>query len=94
MFSKNFAEFDFKTIMSNTCHGPTDTLISLFSSLLACLPNFQSAFLMSPAVAFPVSLLVSFILFLVQLTVAHVFGALVVVCNESQINAACCHMRD
>lgn len=30
-----------------------------------------------------------------QLTGAHVFRALVVVCNEpSQINAACCHMRD
>lgn len=41
-----------------------------------------------------VSLSVGFVLFLVQLTGAHVFRALVVVCNESQINAACCHMRD
>lgn len=37
--------------------------------------------------------LVGFALFLVQLTGAHVFRALVVVWNESQINAACCHMR-
>lgn len=58
-------------------------------------PNRQSVFLMSPPVVFPASLSPGFILFLGQLTGAHVFRALVVVCNEpSQINAACCHMRD
>lgn len=56
--------------------------------------TFKSVVLLSPAAAFPVSLLGGFILFLVQLTGAHVFGALVVVCNKSQINAACCHKRD
>lgn len=63
--------------------------------ILHCPPlTFKSIVLLSPAAAFPVSLLGGFILFLVQLTGAHVFRALVVVCNKSQINAACCHKRD
>lgn len=58
-------------------------------------PNCEFVFLMSPLVVLPASRSPAFILLLGQLTGAHVFRALVVVCNEpSQINAACCHMRD
>lgn len=93
---EEFCTSQVKKLTSKTCHRPAVTLISLCLSslLLACLPYFQSVFVMSPSAAFPVSLLVDFILFLLQLTGAHMLRALVVVCNESQINAACCHMRD
>lgn len=92
------AEFDLMKITSKTHKLATDlyTPRSHHVLLFACF-SMQLSFCLSHVsccLAFPVSLLVGFILFLVQLTGAHVFSALVVVCNESQINAACCHMRD